>query len=269
MPSKTATDARDTDRGTSLGQNKGVRSFALLIILSLCPPLSLGAPPTSALGQCWQWVWKHAAALRGPTTPPPGTVTSEKAQELFRFFAEDPRLVSEFVEDGCEARSHLFAQLFDHEAFRVEKIFVISGSEDDVVFYGKSKIYPGEDVDWILHVAPLLDVFEDGHVVRKVLDPSLFEGPVPVAVWLKKLAPNLRLPQMKAGKCDGRKAFFSIAPKYVYNALEDNVPLDRWREADTELMNRGLSGLKRELTETKRMLKRGSRRRRWRDRSRH
>ena len=65
-----------------------------------------------------------------------------------------------------------FAQLLI-EAFRVEKIFVISDRRTTLFFMANQNL-SRRRLDPPRCTA--LDVFEDGHGA-KVLDPSLFEGP--------------------------------------------------------------------------------------------
>ena len=85
----------------------------------------------------------------------------------------------QYVVDGCYARAHKMRQIMLEEyELSCEKVF----SYEDVT--GSLAVDAGDCcVYWWYHVAPLVTVKTDLGPVKYVIDPSMFDEPVSIAVW--------------------------------------------------------------------------------------
>lgn len=108
------------------------------------------------------------------------TITMDKATELFNRAMGMEDIAWGFKKDGCYARAHLMARRFEEEGIRVDKVWI------------KGDLYiPETDIRWNFHVAPVVYVKDEKNQIQKiVIDPSLFDGPVTVEEWDKKMAKN-------------------------------------------------------------------------------
>jgi hypothetical protein len=109
-------------------------------------------------------------------------IDSDKANKLFKTFASDKEIPFRYPVDGCYARATVMAQLAEHEGIQVGKVFV----EGSLQVKTNNSNFP--KVRWGWHVAPMVYVKEaDGSKNLKVFDPSIFDHPVTVDEWEKKL----------------------------------------------------------------------------------
>jgi len=124
-----------------------------------------------------------------PTPPRPSsgllpvteTVTLQKARDAFDWISRQPDIAFRFPVDGCYARTHLMCQRLIKNGFKPRKVWSFANGE---TLYAKTKNHPSGYVTWGYHVAPLLRVrFENNTQRWYVLDPSIFQEPVPVAQW--------------------------------------------------------------------------------------
>lgn len=106
------------------------------------------------------------------------TITMAKAKELFKKAKGMQDIAWGFKKDGCYARAHLMARRFEAEGVRVDKVWI------------NGTLYiPGTDLEWNFHVAPVVYVKDKNDQIQKiVIDPSLFDSPVTVEEWDKKIA---------------------------------------------------------------------------------
>jgi hypothetical protein len=108
-----------------------------------------------------------------------GAISAKKAKELFNKAADMKDIAWKYKQDGCYARAHLMARRFEAEGVRVDKVWI----------NGNLKVENGkEPIEWRFHVAPIVYVKDaSGKIEKMVIDPSLFEGPVTVEEWDKKI----------------------------------------------------------------------------------
>ncbi|MBV2167500.1 MAG: hypothetical protein KUL82_02225 [Bdellovibrio sp.] len=117
-------------------------------------------------------------------TIPVSVVSEEELNKIFDEFSKDPKYAFDIPENGCWARAHLMARELEKRGIRVAKMFV----EGTLVVQTK-KALNGEGVVWTYHVAPMVAVQTAKGVEMRILDPSLFEKPVPVKTWTDKMLP--------------------------------------------------------------------------------
>lgn len=115
------------------------------------------------------------------------TVSSEIAQALFDLVNTEccnpttPQascIPFWYPRDGCWARAHEMRRLMMDDGTEPEKIWI----------YGSLHVATYNDhtcgVNWGYHVAPILDVNTGSGVETYVIDPSMFDAPVPETVWV-------------------------------------------------------------------------------------
>ncbi|WP_212005254.1 protein-glutamine glutaminase [Chitinophaga sp. HK235] len=89
-----------------------------------------------------------------------------------------PTIPYSYAADGCYARAHKMRQILIAQGYDCDKLFV----------YGNLAANTGSCcVYWGYHVAPLVRFRDAAGVVQlRILDPSLFTGPVDQNTWLNK-----------------------------------------------------------------------------------
>jgi hypothetical protein len=113
-------------------------------------------------------------------------VTLQRAQQLFSLVngkiccpasARAPCIPFLYPDDGCWGRAHEMCRLMIANGAQPEKVWI----------YGSLRVAtqnnPGCQVRWGWHVAPTLQVDVGRGPETYVIDPSLFDGPVPEATW--------------------------------------------------------------------------------------
>jgi hypothetical protein len=97
--------------------------------------------------------------------------------------------------DGCYGRAEMMAQALDRAGYDSEKAFVVSKR---LPALNVPSSYAADaprgsvpSIGWQYHIASVIDVTTaSGAVVKMVLDPSMFDGPVSVATWVGRMNPN-------------------------------------------------------------------------------
>jgi len=108
------------------------------------------------------------------------TISMDKARELFNNALKMKDIAFDYKQDGCYARAHLMARRFEAEGVRVDKAWIRG---DLIVPDSKPAI------EWNFHVAPMVYVEEPkGQIKKIVIDPSLFDRPVTIEEWDKKIS---------------------------------------------------------------------------------
>lgn len=108
------------------------------------------------------------------------------AASLHELITKHPRLNWLAACQGCEARADFSAELCTKNSeFEVEKIWA------DPPYNGHLTIYLDnahtERVYWNYHVAVVLKTSDEESSLDTVLDPALFESPVPVSTWQQRI----------------------------------------------------------------------------------
>jgi len=124
------------------------------------------------------------------------TVTPARARELFNLVNRScaPSSPSQqcipflYPDDGCWGRAHEMARLIFSTGVQPRKVWI----------YGNLRVQtvnsPACGVNWTWHVAPTLLVSIGAHVQVQVIDPSMFETPVPRQTWVNaQSAPAARV----------------------------------------------------------------------------
>lgn len=116
----------------------------------------------------------------------PTPVTIQRAEQLFRQVnaklccpasAPAPCIPFLYPDNGCWARAHEMCRLMIADGADPEKVWIFGSLNVS------SRNKPSCTVNWAWHVAPTLQVQIGSGVQTYVIDPSLFDGPVPQATW--------------------------------------------------------------------------------------
>lgn len=173
-----------------------------------------GAQPVSALS-----LPALSLRLQELSKPLDPVITEARAAALFELLATDESIPHDFIDEGCHFRAHVEAQKLEDAGVYSEKVFMrpVSGS-DLKISSDKSPI--GFTLG-IFHTAPVVLVKTDEGVERRVLDPSLGDAPMPLAVWQKKMA------SAGGGPCE---TFY--LPRFAFHLSDRYDPPTVWRQAD-------------------------------------
>jgi hypothetical protein len=102
------------------------------------------------------------------------------ATKLFQDLASDSNVPFRFPEDGCYARAHYMARKMERKKIISAKVFI-----HGKYLHVNSSSSPSKEVFWGYHVAPVIKVRVGEKIEPMVIDPSLFDRPVPVKEWEK------------------------------------------------------------------------------------
>jgi len=121
--------------------------------------------------------------LAAKAAPP---ISPERAQDLFNLVAmkscaptdpHAPCIPFMYPDDGCWGRAHEMCRL----------MIIAQAEPNKVWIYGKLSVGTPDSlkcfVRWVWHVAPTVEVQTGNGVETWVIDPALFQGPVPQAKW--------------------------------------------------------------------------------------
>ncbi|MBY0413349.1 MAG: hypothetical protein K2Q18_04260 [Bdellovibrionales bacterium] len=144
-------------------------------------------------------------------------ISSEKATSLFKTLKEDHINSFNLNEEGCFARAHRMAQMLDEEGVLSGKIF----AEGSIPFKGKNI-----EGFWSYHTASVILVRKKGKIIPTVIDPVLFDKPVSVDEWKKKL---LKHPKAKIDR-----TFYT--KRFIFNRTQLELDFNSYDERDTETM---------------------------------
>lgn len=135
-----------------------------------------------ALTSAHQSHWNRLATRLLADKPVAKTVaTHAEARAMFRAF-RDARVGTRVLVDGCAPRADIGAQAIERAGFIAQKVNRLSLSGPLVVEA------PGQSVKWLFHVAPAVKVLTPtGRETLRVLDPSLFDRPVALRTWEKRM----------------------------------------------------------------------------------
>ena len=123
-----------------------------------------------------------ARAISDPRELPVSVITQKEADALFKSFTDDIKIPFRYPFDGCYARATAMAKTAEDKKIIMGKVFV----EGTLIAETGLPEYPV--VAWGWHVAPMLYVKNaSGKVEIQVFDPGLFDHPVPLDQWKRKM----------------------------------------------------------------------------------
>jgi len=122
-------------------------------------------------------------AATGGASFGPGPMSPPAAAALFAIMASQGDIAFKYPTDGCYARAHLMVQRMQQLGATPGKVWSFAGSPTDPLWVTTPND-PAGYVTWGYHVAPTVPVQQpDGTVQDMVIDPSIYDHPVPVGQW--------------------------------------------------------------------------------------
>jgi|GEM_PF-1949897 len=167
-------------------------------------------------------------------TIPVSVLKEEDLNKIFAEISKDPKYAFESVEDGCWARAHIIARELEQRGIRVAKIFA-----EGTLTVKTPKALNGEGVVWSYHVAPLVAVQTAKGVEMRVLDPALFDKPVPVKTWSDRMLPTREAKEGVELYITDRFVLDPLRGNSVKN-IKDDPARGRWHVAETVLAEKEL-----------------------------
>lgn len=148
-------------------------------------------------------------------------ITESEAARLYQEFAASAELPFRFLNDGCQARAQKMAQILLSRNLKLAKIFIKGRFELD---NPHDVLWP---VKWQYHVAPLVAVrAASGKTELRVLDPSLFAGPV---------SPQEFVARFRAFRVSRIDEIYFTSP-FIYELNHRSMPLQDFRPEDMACM---------------------------------
>lgn len=148
----------------------------------------------------------------------------KKAKAIFDYCAQQscalpgphpvsPCIPFQYVIDGCYARAHKMRWIITTKyKFCCEKVFSFANKGNDRLAVKATK-WGGCCVTWWYHVAPLIrvrvNIGRHSHDIAMVIDPGMFDQPVPLSQWLAAQANTACSPNANV-------SMYSIQPGSAY-----------------------------------------------------
>ena len=129
------------------------------------------------------------------------TISMEQAQELLEDAKAREDIPWSYTFDGCYARAHLMARMFEESGVHVDKAWI----------RGSLQI-PGESpqMKWGYHVAPLVYVEkENGEVQEMIIDPAISDTPLTPKEWASTMEVDFSKADQVAYPTPTNTAFFN------------------------------------------------------------
>jgi hypothetical protein len=144
-------------------------------------------------------------------------VSPERAAELFDDLKNAP-IPHDFIDEGCLHRAHTEAKMLEDAGVFSEKIFLVPDASDLRI---NSQKHPLGFTLAMFHVAPTLFVDGPNGPERRVLDPSLGDGPLTVEEWSSKMEGLNKKP------CETLHL-----PRFSFHLMDRKDPPEAWRQDD-------------------------------------
>ncbi|MBL8950853.1 MAG: hypothetical protein JNK82_08760 [Myxococcaceae bacterium] len=182
--------------------------------------VSTGSSPPAARADGYAGSGAPISKLGGKTADGlKQVVTLAEAKALFDTLASAPDIPHKFIDEGCHFRAHVEAKRLEEAGVYSEKIFILPEASDLKIL---SPEHPLGFTLGIFHTAPCINVqLEDGRVERRVIDPSLFKGPVPEETWARSMHGLNQKP------CE-----IFYLPRFALHLSDRKAPPSAWRKED-------------------------------------
>jgi len=154
------------------------------------------------------------------------TVSKENAEAIMLFFAAHPLFNRANTHNGCEARADAICILLQEWHIPCYKAWVFSGN------YLKKHI-GGLKKNWNFHVAPMLQVMENGEPVHYIIDPATSAGLQTLYNWA-------------AGITEYAHSYHFVKEAHWYIFSEKKIEQNNWNKRNRQnrkWMIQGLAGI--------------------------
>ncbi len=113
-------------------------------------------------------------------------MSKSEVNSLFKDFLNHPKLVWSANNTGCESKADLMAQIAHEKGYEVSKIWVrpLNSTDNFPIYLNAAKT---ESTVWNYHVAIQVKVKTSNGSETMIIDPSLFDEPVSMDTWSKRM----------------------------------------------------------------------------------
>jgi Glutaminase len=202
------------------------------------PPVRLLEKPDWAIALC-ERIRGAAGALLGadppPPVPPPGSDRNPLSLERARTLFADMRAADipfDFAKGYCSARAHEMRRLMAAQGVECRKVFFHAAKDHSIRVEHPTM----GTILWAYHVAPTVAVQTPDGVVRMVIDPSLFDGPVTIEEWTGVMSCEKAVIEQTPGAIyqpfDARDDDYRQTERLLEEA---RVVAEAWRRAGEEM----------------------------------
>lgn len=158
------------------------------------------APAAGAVGDWLSWLWGLLgfAPAAPPPTFAPSTLSEAQLAALFDDMRDEPDIPFAFPSDGCYARADAMMrrilERYDIDPSALRKVVIQGDLQVPTEFVYQGPLGNDRLVNWGWHIAPAVPIAAaDGSTRLMVIDPSLFDRPVPPDEWAAAMGdPNAR-----------------------------------------------------------------------------
>lgn len=147
-------------------------------------------------------------------------LTPQQAQALFDKVANDPDIPHKFIDDGCHFRSTMAAKSLEDEGAFSEKI-VTNADRSDLKI--NSDLSPAGFTLCMFHMATAVWVDAGEGPERRVIDPSLADGPVSIDDWQRHMHGLNHKPL---------QTYF--LPRFCGHPMDRDDPPTSWQQKDLD-----------------------------------
>lgn len=148
-------------------------------------------------------------------------VSEVRVQELYDQMAKAPDIPHHFVDDGCMFRAHVVAKRLEDAGVFSEKIIRQTTGGDLKINSDKAAI--GFTLA-MFHIATCLYVkTANGRVERRVIDPSLCDGPATPEAWASRME-----------AVGGAPCVTSYMPRFCLMPYDQEAPPSTWEQRDLD-----------------------------------
>ncbi len=148
-------------------------------------------------------------------------ISEARVRELYDIMAAAPDIPHHFVDDGCMFRAHVIAKRLEEAGVFSEKIIHQTTGGDLKINSDKAAI--GFTLA-MFHIATAVYVkTEGGSIERRVIDPSLCDGPATPELWAS---------HMEA--VGGADCVTSYAPRFCLMPYDRENPPTTWKQRDLD-----------------------------------
>lgn len=173
---------------------------------------------------------------------PENGISLQKATELFNQYSKDDDFYWKYKADGCYARAELIAQDLAKQNIYSDKIW-IQGFVDN----GE----PNTDIKWNYHVAPVVYIKDQKtkKLSEYVIDPALFDKPVPKEEWLNKTNKNTNkelIHSLVPGNTNAKNVsrnIYSISNRFLYE-FSSTIPTESRQQDVLQEANHTIQGFR-------------------------
>lgn len=145
-------------------------------------------------------------------------LSEDDAANIFNDLASRDDIPFGYPMDGCYARAHKMVRIMEDQGIIAGKAFVEGNLFIDTKF--------GE-VGWSYHVAPVILVKTGGKIQPYILDPSMFNKPVPYDTWKSKM--------LEKKKATFDREYFTN--RFAYDPDDRNVKYTDYQDEQLQDMN--------------------------------